>query len=31
MSSYNNSFTRYQLEPMFTLEMNELKKELSGE
>ena len=31
MSSYNNSFTRYQLEPMFTLEINELKKELSGE
>lgn len=29
LSSYNNSFTRYQVDPLFTLEMNELKKDLT--
>ncbi|MBQ1229935.1 MAG: hypothetical protein IIX80_02765 [Clostridia bacterium] len=29
LSSYNNSFARYQIDPLFTLEMNELKKELT--
>ena len=29
MTSYNSTFARYQNEPLFTLEMNELKKELT--
>ena len=29
MTSYNSTFARYQIEPLFTLEMNELKKELT--
>ena len=29
LTSYNNSFARYQIDPVFTLEMNDLKKELT--
>ena len=31
MSSYNKTFSKYQLDPIFTLEMNELKKEITGQ
>jgi chromosomal replication initiator protein len=29
MTSYNNTFTRYQLDPMFEMEVNNSKKELT--